>query len=117
MPECVRLLRLLASARSREGCIDGRGASFAASAVEVLKASGPQGRAVSPSPILVTYGAAMTNTQGLLLQVLAWQREGGGEYYGPCDEARPLEGKGLSLLNEIKLLRAATLLNEACTSC
>lgn len=44
---CVRARMLLASG---EGCIDGRGASFAVSAVEVLKASGPQGLAMSQSP-------------------------------------------------------------------
>lgn len=57
---------------SGEGCIDGRGASFAVSAVEVLKASGPQGLAMSQSSILVTYGPAMTNTPGLLLWVWVW---------------------------------------------
>lgn len=47
---------------SGEGCIDGRKTSFAISAVAVLNASGPQGLAISQSPILVTYGPAMTNT-------------------------------------------------------
>lgn len=49
---------------SGEGCIDGRGTSFAVSAVEVLKAFGPQGRAVSQSPILVTYGPARQTPKG-----------------------------------------------------
>lgn len=57
-PECVHMLLLLASG---EGCIDGREASFAVSAVEVLKASRPQGRAMSQYPIPVSYGPAMTN--------------------------------------------------------
>lgn len=66
-----------------EGCIDGRGASFAVSAVEVLKASGPQGWAMSESPILVTYGPATTSTRGLLLRVWAW---GGLWYNSPRDD-------------------------------
>ncbi len=70
--EHVHMLLLLASVCCREGCIDGRGASFAVSAVEVLKASGPQRWAMSQSPILVTYGPAMTNPQGLVLWVWAW---------------------------------------------
>lgn len=49
-----------------EACIDGREASIA---VEVLKASGPLGWAVSHSPILVTYEPAMLNTPGLLAWV------------------------------------------------
>lgn len=57
----ARFLLLIARG---EGCVDGRGASFAVSAVEVLKASGPQGLAMSQSPILVTYGPAMRNTLG-----------------------------------------------------
>lgn len=71
--ERVRMLLLVASVRCREEvCIDGRGASFAVSALEVLKASGPQGRAMSQSPIFVTYGPAMTNAPGLLLWLWAW---------------------------------------------
>lgn len=64
--ECARMVLLLACVRHRDGCIDGRGASFAISAVEVLKASRPQGRAMSHSPIRLTYRPAMTNAQGLL---------------------------------------------------
>lgn len=41
--ERVHMLPLLASVSRRGGCIDGRGASFAVSAVEVLKASGSLG--------------------------------------------------------------------------
>lgn len=58
-----------------EGCIDGREASVAASAVEVLKASGPQGRPVSQSPIQATYGPAMMNAPLPLLSV--WVLRGG----------------------------------------
>lgn len=62
--ECVRMVLLLACVRHRDGCVDGRGASFAVSAVEVLKASRPQGRAMSHSPIRVTYRPAMTDVGG-----------------------------------------------------
>lgn len=60
----LRRARFLLLIARGEGCVDGRGASFAVSAVEVLKASGPQGLAMSQSPILVTYGPAMRNTLG-----------------------------------------------------
>lgn len=64
-----------APATIEEGCIDGREASFAASAVEALKASRPQGQPMSQSPIQVTYGPAMTNTPWPLLSV--WVLRGG----------------------------------------
>lgn len=65
------------------------GPSFAVSAVEVLKASGPQGRAMSQCPILVTYRPATTNTPGLLLWV--WTQGRGGKLgcNRPRDDKKP----------------------------
>lgn len=88
----VRMALVLASVCHKEVCIDGRGTSFAVSAVEVLKAYGPKGQTVSLSPIPVTYGPATTNTQGLLLCGCTW----GAGIYSPRDQKdRPL---GTSLL-------------------
>lgn len=65
---CARFERAPRCFFAGEACVDGREASAAGSAVEVLKASGPPGtrRCHSP-PVLVTYGPAMLSTPRLLV--------------------------------------------------
>lgn len=108
---CVRARMLLASG---EGCIDGRGASFAVSAVEVLKASGPQGLAMSQSPIRVTYGPAMTNTPGPLLWVWVWEGDGCNIIVHVMTEARPPWKERTSLFFMQKPLSASQVSCEGC---
>lgn len=108
---CVRARMLLASG---EGCIDGRGASFAVSAVEVLKASGPQGLAMSQSP---HPGDLWTCHDEHTRAALVGLGLGGGwlQYNSPRDDGSqtPLEGTHLSFFMQ-KPLSASQVSCEGC---